>query len=235
MHLKKAVFNWSGGKDSALALQTILKNPQFKIVALLTTFNLETATSSAHSIPLSLIEQQAEQIGISLYPIFLSKKSYDYECKMIEAVEYFKNKGVSAFIFGDIFLSDIRKYREDQLNPYNIEVVEPLWGKTSEEVMSEFFESDLKAKIVTTQADKLNEYYIGKELNQDLINSFPDYVDVCGEHGEYHSLVYAGSIFRKEIDFKIVRTSKLGFPIKLDTGETKTYSYWQADFEESFS
>lgn len=235
MHSKKAVFNWSGGKDSALALKKILKNKDYKIVALLTTFNLETSNSSAHSIPLALIEQQAEQIGIPLYPIFLSKKSHDYVNKMLKAVDHFKSKGVSAFVFGDIFLSDIRKYREDQLNPSNIEVVEPLWGKTSEEVMLDFFESDLKAKIVTTQADKLNEYYIGKELDQDLIKSYPNDVDVCGENGEYHSFVYAGSIFQKEIDFKIIKSYKLSFDIKLESGEVKTYEYWQAEFAKSLN
>ena len=228
----KAVFNWSGGKDSALALQKILKNQDYTIVGLLTTFNLETSTSSAHSIPLKLIEMQAKSIGIPLYPIFLSKQPQDYENKMLEAVKHFKSKGVSAFVFGDVFLSDIRKYREDNLNPHNIKVVEPLWGNTSEEVMIDFFQSGLKAKIVTTQANKLDESYIGRELNEELIKSFKSDVDVCGENGEYHSLVYSGNIFKEDIDFEIVKTFKLSFDIKLDTGDIATYEYWQAKFKE---
>lgn len=230
MYTKKAVFNWSGGKDSALALQKILKNEDFEIVALLTTFNLETSTSSAHSIPLSLIEKQADSIGIPLYPIFLSKAPLDYEYKMKNAIEYFEEKGVTAFVFGDIFLTDIRKYRENQLHPYKMEVVEPLWGNTSEEIMQDFFQSGLKAKIVTTQANKVDVSFIGKELNQELVELFNPGVDVCGENGEYHTLVYSGDIFKEEIAFEIMETYKLSFDIKLNSGASKNYKYWQARF-----
>src|SRR5690554_3989377 len=111
--MKKAVFNWSGGKDAALALQKVFKEKEYEVIALLTTFNAANKNSSAHSIPLSLMEKQAEAIGIELHPIFINKSPNDYENKMLKAVEYFKKKGVTHFVFGDLYLDEIRKYRED--------------------------------------------------------------------------------------------------------------------------
>lgn len=225
---KKAVFNWSGGKDSALALQKVLRESQFEIIALLTTFNEADESSSAHSIPLALMKMQAESIGIEFYPIFINKSPNDYENKMLIAVEHFKAKGVKHFIFGDLYLDEIKTYRESKLNPHGIGVVEPIWGQTPEKTIQDFLSSGLKARIVTTQADKLDKSYIGKEITQELIDNLPEGVDVCGENGEFHTFVYAGDIFKKNVDFQIEKAYKLSFDIKLDTGEVKTYDYWQA-------
>ena len=228
MQQKKAVFNWSGGKDSALALQKVLQEKEFEVIALLTTFNEADESSSAHSVPLSLMVKQAETIGIELYPIFINKSPNDYENKMLRAVEHFKSKGVGHFIFGDLYLDEIRAYRESKLNPHGIEVVEPIWGNSPEETIHAFLNSGLKAKIITTQADKLGKSYIGQDLTFELIESLPKGIDICGENGEYHTFVYAGNIFKKEVDFEIEKSYKLSFDIKLDTGEVKTCEYWQA-------
>ncbi|RYM33286.1 diphthine--ammonia ligase [Brumimicrobium glaciale] len=230
MQKSKAVFNWSGGKDSALALQKVLRENEFEIIALLTTFNEADESSSAHSVPLNLMEKQAEAIGIELFPIFINKSPNDYEIKMLEAVEHFKEKGVAHFIFGDLYLDEIRTYRESKLNPHGIEVVEPIWGQTADQTIQDFLNSGFKAKIVTTQADKLDESYIGKEITQELIDNLPEGIDVCGENGEFHTFVYAGNLFKNEIDFEIKEAYKLSFDIKLDSGEVSTYEYWQAKF-----
>lgn len=228
-HKKKAVFNWSGGKDSALALYKVLGEGQFQVIALLTTINEKTLTSSIHSIPLEILSRQAESIGIPLYTVLLSKTLNDYDERMKKTIEHFKKQDVTHFIFGDIFLSDIKTYRENKLNPYGIEVVEPLWNKTSEEIIEEYLQSGIKAKIIVTQADKLNETYIGCELNRDLVVSLPQDVDPCGENGEYHTLTYGGGLFKKEIEFSITNTRKLSYDINLNNGETKTFEYWQAE------
>ena len=186
--MKKAVFNWSGGKDSALALQKVLEEKEFEVIALLTTMNDESQKSSMHEIPLQILERQADSIGIPLYTVASSTALKNYEEKMSDAVQHFKEQGVKHFIFGDIFLSDVKAYRESKLQPLGIEVVEPLWEKTSQEVIDNFLRSGIKSKIIVTQADLLDETYIGKELNQNLINSFPKNIDVCGENGEYHTL-----------------------------------------------
>lgn len=140
--MKKAVFNWSGGKDSALALQKVLEEKEFKVIALLTTMNEETAKSSMHSIPLEILKRQAESIGIPLYTVASSTALKNYDQKMSDAVHHFKELGVRHFIFGDIFLSDVKAYRESKLHPLGIEVVEPLWVKTSQEVIDDFISSE---------------------------------------------------------------------------------------------
>src|SRR5690554_556492 len=124
---KKAVFNWSGGKDSALALQITLQDNEFDVVSLLTTINEETLRSSIHSIPIELLIKQADSIGIPLYTMLFAKDLTNYDDKMRETVAHFKKQGITHFIFGDIFLEDVKTYRENKLKPLGIEVVEPLW------------------------------------------------------------------------------------------------------------
>ena len=133
----KAVFNWSGGKDSAHALLRAMQSGKYEIVALLTTVNRDTHRSTMHGIPTALLQAQADSIGIPLHIVDLTPKGNmeDYGAAMSRAVEYFKAQGVTCFIFGDIFLHDVRKYRERQLAPHGIGVAEPLWGKSSGDVM----------------------------------------------------------------------------------------------------
>ena len=228
--MKKAVFNWSGGKDSALALQKILEEKEFVVIALLTTMREETSKSSMHEIPLEILERQAESIGIPLYTVASSTALKNYDQKMSEAVQHFKELGVKYFIFGDIFLSDVKAYRESKLHPLGIEVVEPLWEKTAQEVIDDFLRSGIKSQIIVTQADLLDETFIGKDLDANLVKSFPPNIDVCGENGEYHTLSYAGGLFNEKVEFTISETVKTSFDFTLDTGEKKTFEYWQAEF-----
>lgn len=126
----KAVFNWSGGKDSALALWKVLQAGEYEVVSLLTTVNRENQRSSMHAIPVALLQKQAESIGIPLYVAELEpgREMQGYEETMRLAVNHFLKMGVMHFIFGDIFLHDVKVYRERQLAPYGITVAEPLWG-----------------------------------------------------------------------------------------------------------
>ena len=134
---EKAVFNWSGGKDSALALYKAQQSGAYEIVSLLTTVNRDSARSSMHGIPVGLLRRQADSIGLPLYTIDLTPNGTmeNYEEAMAAAVGHFKDMGADRFIFGDIFLHDVRSYREKQLSPYGITVVEPLWGKSTADIM----------------------------------------------------------------------------------------------------
>lgn len=228
---KKAVFNWSGGKDSALALHQVLQQNEFDVVALLTTVNEATQLSSMHAIPHALLLKQAESIGIPLYPVFLPKDIQIYEQRMSDAAHHFKAQGVEHFIFGDIYLTDVRKYREDRLHPLGIEVVEPLWNQNSAEVIQDFFASGIKTTIIVTDASKLDETFIGKDISPTLIDLMPTEVDVCGENGEYHTFSYAGGPFKQVVDFNIIETQKQCYEFKLASGEEITCHYWQAIFE----
>lgn len=211
-----------------MALQKVLEGKEFEVIALLTTITAETNTSSIHGIPLELLKKQVESIGIPLYLVALTKDIKTYEDEMLKAVNHFKQLGVAHFIFGDIFLTDVKNYRESKLLPLGIEVVEPLLGKTSLEVMDEFLKSGIKSKIIVTQADKLDQSFIGRDLDRSVIDSFPMNVDVCGENGEYHTLSYAGDLFKTPFDFAILQTVLITHEFKLDTGEIKKCDYWQA-------
>jgi len=226
---KKAVFNWSGGKDSSLALQKVLQEDEYEVIALLTTINAKTSNSSIHSIPLEILNAQADSIGIPIYIVKLpSEYMTGYDQAMNNAINHFKTKGVRHFIFGDIFLYDVKTYRETKLSSYDIEIVEPLWNKTPEEIIEEFLTSGIRSKIIVTQADKLDKTYIGSELDRHFVESLPRNVDVCGEEGEYHTLAYAGPLFKKEIKYLLGEPQSLSYDIKLDNGDIKTFNYWQA-------
>ena len=231
----KAVFNWSGGKDSALALWKILQGYEYEVIALLTTVNKQTERSSMHGIPLSLLYSQAESIGIPLYPLILEPDGEinGYEEAMKNAILHFKKLGIKHFIFGDIFLHDVKKYREKQLAPFGIAVVEPLWGKSSSDVMEEFLASGLRTIIVTTTADKLDKNFIGKHIDRELINLLPADTDPCGENGEYHTFCYAGGMFRYPVDYSLGEPRSDSFPVKMEDGREKVFTYWFADLESS--
>lgn len=173
MERTKAVFNWSGGKDSAHALWRAIESQRYEIVALLTTVNHDTRRSTMHGIPFPLLQAQAASIGIPLHAVDLTPKGdmEDYQTAMSQAVAHFKAQGVTHFIFGDIFLHDVRKYREQQLAPHGIEVVEPLWGRSSETVMHDFLASGLQTVVVTTMADGLGAAAIGRTIDSDFIAS----------------------------------------------------------------
>lgn len=230
----RAVFNWSGGKDSAHALLRAMETGCYEIVALLTTVNRDTHRSTMHGIPLSLLEAQAASIGIPLYIVNLTPEGNmeDYSSAMLQAVQHFKTLGVTHFIFGDIFLHDVRQYREQQLVPYSIEVVEPLWGKSSEQVMEDFLSSELKTIVVTTMNDGLGAAAIGKLIDRDFVASLPVETDPNGENGEYHTFCYDGPIFHSPIPYCLGEPFSQSYDINLDDGTTKTYTYWFADLKE---
>lgn len=234
MQKVKAVFNWSGGKDSAHALLKAINEGIYDIVALLTTVNRDTGESALHGIPLSLLERQAESIGLPLYAVKLNPggNSAEYDKAMAEAVGHFKSIGVTHFIFGDIFLKDIREYRERQLRPYGITVVEPLWGKPSEEVMDDFLATGLKTVIVATTG-KLGADYIGKTIGRRLIDTLPAGTDPNGENGEYHTFCYDGPIFRFPIEHKIGAIRNKTFRIRLDDGTESCLTVHSATMSSS--
>lgn len=226
----KVVFNWSGGKDSALALYKILQEQEYEVVALLTTVNRDNRRFTMHAIPVSLLEKQADSLGIPLYIVNLMSNGLigDYEKAMSEAVSHLKEQGVTHFVFGDIFLHDVKSYREEKLNPLGITVVEPLWGKSSEETMNDFLASGLQTIVVTTMADILDESFIGRHIDRNFVKDLPEGTDVCGENGEYNTFCYSGSIFRYPVAYTLDRPFRKIYPVKMDDGTKKDFSYWFA-------
>lgn len=225
---KKAVFNWSGGKDSALALYQVLKEKEYEVVALLTAMDQKTLLSSIHSIPLALLQAQADSIGIPLHKVLLPAADLTGYSEVMRAVAlHFKQAGVNHFIFGDIHLHDIKAYRERNLDPLGIEVVEPLWGKSSQEIIEAFLKSGIRTKVIIIQADKLDVSCVGHDLDRAWLSALPGDVDCCGENGEYHTFAYGGPLFQQEIKFNLEAPEALNHSIRLDNGHIQTFYYWQ--------
>jgi uncharacterized protein (TIGR00290 family) len=199
---KKCIFNWSGGKDSALALYHCLQNPELDIKYLVTTINDAVDRISMHGVRTGLLIKQAENIGIPLYQIRLPEMpGMDaYDNAMRFHLEHFRNERITHSIFGDIFLEDLKKYRDDRLAEIGMTGIYPLWKRDPHELINEFFDLGFGAVIACTQ-ERL-ERIVGKEITPELIMSLPDDVDVCGENGEFHTFAFKGPIFSSEIKYK---------------------------------
>ena len=200
----KAYMNWSGGKDSSLCLHKILTEDKYRVKYLLTSINKVHDRISMHGIRTTLLRQQADSIGIPLKIIELPENPdmAEYEKELETMINEISNEGIHHSIFGDIFLEDLKKYREDKLRPLGIEGVFPLWEISTKEVMKEFIELGFKAIIVCVNEKFLDQSFCGRIIDQSLVNDLPDNVDVCGENGEFHSFVFDGPIFKKPILFE---------------------------------
>ncbi|MEN2416112.1 Dph6-related ATP pyrophosphatase [Flavobacterium mesophilum] len=205
---QKALFNWSSGKDSALSLYKILQNPDFKIEYLLTSVNQQFQRISMHGVRVELLEAQAKSIGIPLKIMEIPEMPTMevYENVMFETLTELKNEGISHSVFGDIFLEDLRKYREDQLAKMNFEGVFPIWKISSHELIQEFISLGFKTIVVCVNEKYLDKSFVGRIIDQDFINDLPENVDVCGENGEFHTFAFDGPIFSEPINFEIGET-----------------------------
>jgi uncharacterized protein (TIGR00290 family) len=198
----KCIFNWSGGKDSALALYHCLKNPELDIKYLVTTINDAADRISMHGVRTELLIKQAESIGIPLYQIRLPAMPgmTEYNEVMHHHLSKLSAEGITHSIFGDIFLEDLRNYRDARLAEVNMKGIYPLWKRDTHELIDEFLHLGFGTVIACTQ-EELGEL-AGQEITKQLINNLPANVDVCGENGEFHTYAFKGPIFKEEIKYK---------------------------------
>ncbi len=203
--MKKAYFNWSSGKDAVLALDKILAEKEYAISKLVTTVNTDFNRVSMHGLSIELLEQQAKSIGIPLQKIQLagnvSIDSYNLEMKKV--MKNLVKEGFEYSFFGDIFLEDLRVYREKKLSEVGVKGVFPLWKKNTKKLLEEFLEKGYKAITVCVNAKMLDVSFCGRIIDENFIKDLPDNVDLCGENGEFHTFVYDGPIFKKPINFTI--------------------------------
>lgn len=205
MTTKKAIFNWSGGKDSALALYKCIENKEFEITQLLTSINEERQRISMHGIRKELLIQQAESIGISLNIIEIpeSTNMETYDSVMKNKLLSLKQKEIDYSIFGDIFLEDLRAYRESRLKEVSLKGIFPLWKIQTKDVIEEFINLGFRTIVVAVDAKVLSKDFVGREIDKDFLEELPPNVDPCGENGEFHTFVFDGPIFKQPIGFKI--------------------------------
>jgi len=200
---EKILFSWSGGKDSALALYSLQQNKELEIVALLTTVTADYNRISMHGVRQELLERQAESICIPLEKVTISKdcSNEEWEEKIQAVLVRYKNQGVTSVVFGDIFLEDLKKYREANLAKIGLKGIFPLWKQKSYILAKKFIDLRFKAIITCVDSKQLDGKFCGREYNNALLSELPKDVDYCGENGEFHSFVYSGPIFKKEISF----------------------------------
>jgi uncharacterized protein (TIGR00290 family) len=201
---KKVILTWSGGKDSALALHDIQNNNEYQVVGLLTTITEDYDRVSMHGIRRVLLEKQAHSLGLPLDEVFIPKKvsNEEYEKKMQYILEKYQKDGVKLVAFGDIFLEDVRKYREENLAKVGMKGFFPLWKKDTEELASSFIDLGFSALITCVDSQFLDGKFVGRPFDKQFLSDLPSSVDSCGENGEFHSFVYDGPIFKKEISYK---------------------------------
>lgn len=203
--MHKTYFNWSSGKDASLALYYLSKQKNISVKKLLTSINSHHNRVSMHGLRRVLLEQQAQSIGLPLQTIELPEQPdmETYNKIMLTTVTQLKSEGYSCCGFGDIFLEDLKTYRESQLKPFDINCKFPLWKKDTKVLLNEFLELGFKAVIICINAELLDTSFLGRVIDTKFIDDLPQNVDPCGENGEYHTFCFDGPIFNHPIPFTI--------------------------------
>ena len=198
----KVMISWSSGKDSCYSLMEILKNDKYQVAGLLTTVTRAFNRVSMHGVREALLEKQAEELHLPLMKAEIPSpcSNQQYEQIMGGVMEKIKSMGISHMVFGDIFLEDIRKYREEKLAPTGITPIFPLWGRNPKKLAEEIIQAGIKAKIVCLDPRKLSREFAGRIYDEKLLRELPPEVDPCGENGEFHTFVFGCPAFEhKEI------------------------------------
>jgi uncharacterized protein (TIGR00290 family) len=201
----RVILSWSGGKDSALALYEIQKTRNYEILALLTTVTEDYDRISMHGVRRVLLERQAASLGYPLEKVPISKDAFngEYESRMREILAKYLNLGVTSVVFGDIFLEDVRKYREGNLSKIGMRGIFPLWKRDTYELARTFISLGFKTVITCVDSTVLDKKFVGRVFDERLLSELPSTVDPCGENGEFHSFVYSGPIFQYPIPHTI--------------------------------
>lgn len=199
--VEKVLVSWSGGKDSARALHEILGSNRYQIAALLTTVTEDYDRISIHGVRRVLLEQQAESLGLPLEQVMIPKQASNeqYESNMAETLKRYKEAGITSVVFGDIFLEDLKQYREKNLAGLGMQGIFPLWKRDTIELMRSFIGLGFEAVTVCVDTTVLDQRFVGRKIDQQFVADLPGTVDPCGENGEYHSFVYGGPIFARNV------------------------------------
>ncbi len=202
--MKKVLFTWSGGKDGALALYELQKSNEFIVSALLTTVTDGYDRISMHGVRTALLEKQAISLDIPLRKIVITKSApnEEYEQKMHHLLSGYKKSGVSHVVFGDIFLEDLRVYRERNLEKIGMEALFPIWKRDTKELAETFIRLGFRAIITCVDSQALVGAFAGRLFDKDFLVDLPESVDPCGENGEFHSFVFDGPLFREPVCYE---------------------------------
>ena len=203
----KVLLSWSSGKDSSWALHVLRADPRVELVGLLTSVNQTLSRVAMHAVREGLLEAQAAALGLPLTKVYIPQpcSNAEYEAAMRAAVAAARQAGVTHMAFGDLFLEDIRAYREEKLAGSGIEPLFPIWGRPTAELSREMVDAGLRAVVTCVDPKQLDASFAGRIYDSSLLDDLPDGVDPCGERGEMHSFAYAGPMFAE--------------PLRVTTGE----------------
>jgi uncharacterized protein (TIGR00290 family) len=203
--MKPTLLSWSSGKDSAWSLHILRQQGEHEIVGLLTTFNREADRVAMHGVRRSLAEAQAAAAGIRLWDVALPSpcSNADYEGIMSEVCRTAVQSGIEYIAFGDLFLTDIRAYREKQLKDSGLKPIFPVWGIPTQELARCMIKVGVRAKLSCVDCKWLSSDFVGREFDEQLLADLPPEVDPCGENGEFHTFVYAGPMFQHDLPVEV--------------------------------
>jgi len=202
---KNILISWSGGKDSSLALYEIQKSRDYEVAALITTITSDCDRVSMHGLRTILLDEHPSSLNIPLEKIFISKNAsnYEYESRLKETLLKYKQFGIRDVVFGDLFLEEIKKYREDLLGKIGMECVFPIWKRDTVKLAKRFIELGFKAITVCVDSNVLGKEFAGREFDEHFLDDLPKAIDPCGENGEFHTFVYDGPIFKSRIGHQL--------------------------------
>ena len=212
--MTKTMLSWSSGKDSAWALHTLRHDPDIVVDGLFCTINQEFNRVAMHAVRVALLQQQADSIGlpIQLISIPYPCSNADYARIMGEFVAREKERGIACFAFGDLFLEDIREYREKSLSGSGISATFPIWGMDTRALSTTMLVDGLRAQITCVDPKQLAPEFSGREYDADFLKEIPPDVDPCGENGEFHSFAFDGPMFAHKVNIEVgVTTTRDGF------------------------
>jgi uncharacterized protein (TIGR00290 family) len=200
--------SWSSGKDSAWSLHLLRQDPSVEVVALVTTLNQQFDRVAMHAVRRELLEMQAEAVGVPLWtvPLPWPCSNEQYEARMRGLCTRAVNEGVEAMAFGDLFLADIRAYREKQLAGTGLEPLFPVWQIPTAELARTMIVAGLRAKITCVDPKVLSKEFAGRDFDAQFLADLPGTVDPCGENGEFHTFVYDGPVFSQPLAVEVVQT-----------------------------
>jgi uncharacterized protein (TIGR00290 family) len=205
MMKKKTLLSWSSGKDSAWALHLLQQDPKIELLGLFTVMNQKYSRVSMHATRLEMLQRQTEAVGLPIETISLPDPCTNEQCDAImqHFVTESASKRIECMAFGDLFLEDVRKYRENQLKGTGIDPLFPLWGIPTRDLAEQMLSAGLEAYVSSVDLKKLPSRFAGQKWSRNLIAEFPKDYDPCGEHGEIHTVVVGGPMFRKTIPVRV--------------------------------
>lgn len=203
--METVLVSWSGGKDSCLALYELLESRDYQVAALLTTVTRDYDRISMHGVRRTLLERQAASLGLPLHQVLIPKDATneEYETRMAEALAHYRERGITSVVFGDLFLEDVRAYRDQFLAGHGMSGLYPVWHRDTRQFIREFIGLGFEAVVTCVNPQVLDQSFAGRMIDEEFLSSLPAHVDPCGENGEFHSFVYDGPIFGERVNFSV--------------------------------